>query len=158
MAIIKIEELSSVLKKNQRIIGVDFGDKSIGIALSDTRAKIASSLKTLKSKGSRIDANALINLIEEFDVGAVVIGMPYHMNGTEGERCKKTKEFIYSFLALYDCPIVTWDERLSTKAAESGMIDGDMSRKKRAKIIDRVAAAYILQGALDCFSLYRLDS
>jgi putative Holliday junction resolvase len=158
MAIIKLEDLPPRLKHDQRIIGIDFGDKMLGIALSDTRRKIATPFKTLKSKRLKADANEIINIIEEFDVGALVIGMPYHMNGSEGERCQKTKNFIYSFLGLYDCPIVTWDERLSTKAAEASMLEGDMSRKKREKIIDRVAASYILQGALDCLSLYETEA
>ena len=154
MAIVKIEELPLLLKKNQRILGIDFGDKSIGLSLSDTRAKIASSFKTLKSKTLKKDVNEIVNIIEEFDVGAIVIGMPYHMNGTEGDRCHKTKNFIHNFLALYDCPIVTWDERLSTKAVEAIMITGDLSRKKRGKIIDKAAASYILQGALDYLFLH----
>lgn len=154
MAIVKLEDLPPLLKHNHRIIGIDWGDKMIGIALSDTRRKIASPFKTLASKRLSVDANEIINLIEEFDVGALVVGMPYHMNGSQGERCQKTKNFIYSFLGLYDCPIITWDERLSTKAAEASMLEGDLSRKKRGKVIDRVAASYILQGALDCLSLY----
>ena len=158
MAIVKIENLTPLLKHTQRIIGIDFGDKMIGIALSDTRRMIASPFKTLYSKGLKVDANEIINLIEEFDVGALVVGMPYHMNGTEGERCQKTRNFIYSFLELYDCPIVTWDERLSTKAAEASMLEGDLSRKKRGKVIARVAASYILQGALDCLALYQPEA
>lgn len=154
MALINLEDLPSLLKQNQRLIGIDFGDKMIGLALSDTRRKIASPFKTLESKRLKEDANKIINLIEEYDVGGLVVGMPYHMNGTQGERCQKTKNFIYSFLGLYDCPIVTWDERLSTKAADASMLEGDLSRKKREKVIDRVAASYILQGALDCLSLY----
>ncbi|MFN7662844.1 MAG: Holliday junction resolvase RuvX [Alphaproteobacteria bacterium] len=154
MAITKIEDLPPLLKKNQRIVGIDFGDKMIGVALSDTRRKIASPFKTIISKRSSVNANEIINLIEEFDVGALIVGMPYHMNGTEGERCQKTKNFIYEFLSLYEFPIVTWDERLSTKAADASMIEGNLSRKKRSKVIDRVAASYVLQGALDCLSLY----
>lgn len=157
MAIVKPENLSTLLKLNQRIIGIDFGDKRIGVALSDTRRKIATPLKTIESKGFKVDANQIINLLEEFDVGALAIGMPYHMNGSEGERCQKTKNFIYGFLSLYDCPIVIWDERLSTKAAELSMLEGDLSRKKRGKAIDRVAASYILQGVLDFLSLHPID-
>lgn len=154
MAIVNFENLVPLLKRDQRIIGIDWGDKMIGVALSDTRRKIASPFKTIASKRLKADANEIINLIEEFDAGALVVGMPYNMNGTEGERCQKTKNFIYEFLKLYDCPIVIWDERLSTKAAEASMLEGDLSRKKREKVIDRVAACYILQGALDCLSLY----
>lgn len=157
MAIVTFEDLSPGLKHNQRIVGIDWGDKMIGVALSDTRRKIASPFKTIHSKRLRSDANEIINIIEEFDAGAMVVGMPYNMNGTEGERCQKTKNFIREFLKIYDCPIIIWDERLSTKAAEASMLEGDLSRKKREKVIDRVAACYILQGALDCLSLYNQE-
>ena len=146
--------LLSSLKNSQRLLGVDYGEKSIGLALSDTRRKIASSYKTLEGKGVKRDANNIINAMEEMECGGIVIGFPLHMNGTEGERCKITRGLVHVLLLLNDCPVLLWDERLSTKAVEGVMLSGDLSRKKRKKSIDKMAAAYILQGALDALSYY----
>lgn len=147
--LIDIDQLSSQVNPNARVIGVDLGDKTIGLALSDTRRKIASPFKLIKRKDFKTDFNDLVNLVEENGVEALIMGMPYNMNGSEGERCKITRKFVQKFLSFYDMPIVLWDERLSTKAADLALLSGGLSSTKRDRSVDKVAAAYILQGALD---------
>lgn len=154
MIVQDVQEFKYKLKKGQRILGIDYGEKNIGIALSDTRQKIATPFKTIQSKGMRQDAVSIISSLEEMDAGGVVIGLPLNMNGTEGERCRATRAFVREITLLDECPVLLWDERLSTKAVEGFMIGGDMSRKKRKKNVDKVAATYILQGVLDYLSLY----
>ncbi len=149
--LITIDQLSEKVLPHQRLIGLDLGDKTIGIALSDTRRKVASPHSVIKRKDWKTDFQALITLIKTYDVGALILGMPYNMNGSEGERCKITRKFSQKLLAAYDVPIVLWDERLSTKAA-TDILQSDLSRSKLDRVIDKVAAAYILQGALDCLS------
>ena len=153
--LITIDQLPGNVLINQRLMGLDLGDKTIGIALSDTRRKVASPHSTLKRKDWKTDSNALVNLVETYDVGGFILGMPYNMNGSEGERCQITRKFANKFLSFYDLPLVLWDERLSTKAA-TDIMRGDLSRTKRDLVVDKVAAAYILQGALDYMS-YRID-
>ena len=154
MIIQDAQDFKYQLKKDQRLLGIDYGEKNIGIALSDTRKKIATPFKTIQSKGMRQDAASIICFLEEMDAGGMVIGLPLNMNGTEGERCRATRSFVKQITLLDECPILLWDERLSTKAVEGFMIGGDMSRKKRKKSVDKVAATYILQGVLDYLSLY----
>ncbi|MEI8321270.1 MAG: Holliday junction resolvase RuvX [Alphaproteobacteria bacterium] len=147
--IIEIDQLASVLKPGQRLLGLDYGDKFIGISLSDTRCKIATPHSTLKRKDLKTDLNALVEMVESYNAAALIIGMPFNMNGSEGERCKLTRKFVQKFLSFYDMPLILWDERLSTKAAMDILISGDMSFQKRDKAVDKIAAAYILQGVLD---------
>lgn len=154
MIVQDVQEFKHRLKKEQRILGIDYGEKNIGIALSDTRRKIATPFKIIQSKGMQQDAISIIGFLEEMDAGGVVIGFPLNMNGTEGERCRATRAFVKHITLLDECPVLLWDERLSTKAVEDCMIGGNMSRKKRKKNVDKVAATYILQGVLDCLSLH----
>lgn len=144
-----IEDLIAQLAPNQRVIGIDLGDKTIGLALSDVRLGIASALKTLIRKKFSDDAAALLRLVDEFDVGALVIGLPLNMDGSSGPRVQATRAFARNITALRPLPVVFWDERMSTMAAERTLIAADLSRAKRAAVIDATAAAYILQGALD---------
>ena len=154
MIVSDVKDFIAGLKPSQRLLGIDHGEKNIGIALSDTRRKIATPHKTLYSKGVRQDAQAIVYLIEEFDIGGVVIGFPLHMNGTEGERCQAVRTYARELCLVDSTPIFFWDERLSTKAVTDFMIDGDLSRKKRQKMVDKVAASLILQSVLDHLALY----
>ncbi|HZS82043.1 MAG TPA: Holliday junction resolvase RuvX [Stellaceae bacterium] len=142
-------DLQLIRGPGQRLLGLDLGTKTIGLALSDTRRRIASPLATLRRGKFRDDAGRLRQLVESREVGAMVIGLPIAMDGSEGPRCQSARQFARNLLAIFDIPIAFWDERLSTRAVEREMIAADLTRKRRGEIVDRVAAAYILQGFLD---------
>ena len=147
--IIDIEDLATLQGKNQRLIGLDLGSKTIGVALSDGMLSIATGKVTIKRTKFTKDAESLIGLAKQYDVFGLVMGMPFNMDGSEGPRAQATRAFVRNLSALCPLPVVLWDERLSTVAAERAMLEADMSRKKRAEKIDAAAAAFILQGALD---------
>ena len=130
-------------------MGLDVGTKTIGLALSDTRLVIASPLETIRRRRFRDDIAALFALADRHDVGGLVIGLPLTLAGTDGPRTQSTRQFTRNLLAIRDLPVVLWDERLSTAAVTREMIAADLTRKRRGAIVDRVAAAYILQGCLD---------
>ena len=132
-----------------RLIGIDAGTKTFGLALSDTRRTIASSLETIRRTKFTADAQRLIALTEEHGVAGFVVGLPANMDGSEGPRAQATRAFARNLNKLLPLPVLLWDERLSTVAAERMLIAADTSRKKRADVIDKLAATLILQGALD---------
>jgi len=143
-------ELRAAVPLGRRLLGLDVGTKTIGLALSDTRLVIASPLETIRRRGRfRDDAAALFALIDRHDVGGLVIGLPLALTGSDSPRTQSVRQFARNLLALRDLPLAFWDERLSTAAVTREMIAHDMTRKRRAEIVDRVAAAYILQGFLD---------
>lgn len=144
-----IAGLAEALSPGQRLLGLDLGDKTIGLALSDSGFSIASPVGTIRRRKFTEDAAELLRLIDERGVGGLVFGLPVNMDGTEGPRCQSSRQFATNLLALRDLPVAFWDERLSTMAVERAMVAADLSRKKRAKRVDTAAAAYILQGALD---------
>ncbi|MGH6922739.1 MAG: Holliday junction resolvase RuvX [Propylenella sp.] len=146
---IPIEDLLSRLPAGTRLTGLDLGTKTIGVALSDFGLKIATPLKTIRREKFRKDADALLALCAAEKVGGLILGLPINMNGTEGPRAQATRAFLRNLAELTDLPVVLWDERLSTAAAERAMLEADLSRRKRAAKIDAAAAAFILQGALD---------
>ncbi len=147
--IVALEALPPLLAPNARLIGVDLGDKTIGLALSDTRRTIASPLQTLRRTKFRPDAQRLLALAKLHDAGALVIGLPRNMDGSEGPRAQATRAFVRNLAPLTELAIAFWDERLSTAAVTRTLIEADTSRKRRAVLVDKMAAAYILQGALD---------
>ncbi len=132
-----------------RLMGLDVGDKRIGIALSDEGFVIASPKETLERHGNRKDIAHLLDLAQREDVSEILVGMPLSLNGSEGPQAQKVGRFIEALRAETDIPVTTWDERLTTVSAERALLEGDVSRAKRKKTIDRVAAALILQGYLD---------
>ena len=142
-------ELRAAVPSGRRIMGLDVGTKTIGLALSDTRLVIASPLQTIRRRRFREDIAALFALVERHDVGGLVIGLPLSLAGSDSPRTQSVRQFARNLLALRDMPVAFWDERLSTAAVTREMIAHDMTRKRRAEIVDRVAAAYILQGCLD---------
>ncbi len=152
MAICNPSDLKAQLQPGARLMGLDVGTKTIGLALSDTRLSIASPLRTIARKRFREDAADLFMEITKHQVAALVVGLPIAMDGTEGPRCQSVRQFTKNLLELYDLPIAFWDERLSTAAVTRGMLEADLSRKRRAEIVDKSAAAYILQGLLDRLS------
>ena len=142
-------ELRAAVPSGRRLIGLDVGTKTIGLALSDTRLVIASPLDTLRRRRFRDDMAALSGFVDKHDAGGLVIGLPLSLDGRDSPRTQSVRQFARNLLGLRDMPIAFWDERLSTAAVTREMIAHDMTRKRRAEIVDRVAAAYILQGFLD---------
>jgi len=155
---ISIEDLAARLPPRTRLAGLDLGTKTIGVALSDPGLRIATPLRTIARTKFARDAETLLALCEREKVGGMILGLPINMNNTEGPRAQATRAFLRSLAPLTSLPVVLWDERLSTAAAERAMIEADMSRKKRAEKIDAAAAAFILQGALDRLAALKRQS
>ena len=139
------------MRPSPRLLGLDLGSKTIGLALSDPAFMVASPIDTIRRTKFGKDAAELDRLIADRGVGGLVLGLPINMDGSEGPRCQSTRQFATNLIQRgMEQPIVFWDERLSTAAVERVLIDeADMSRRKRADVVDKMAAAYILQGALD---------
>jgi putative Holliday junction resolvase len=137
------------LERGRRIIGIDLGTKTIGLALSDVTRMIASPLETLARGKFTADARTLGTLATEHALAGFVLGLPFNLDGTEGPRAQSSRAFARNLSRALPLPILLWDERLSTQAAERMLIDADQSRKRRAEVIDKLAATIILQGALD---------
>lgn len=144
-----LEELEAGLKRHDRLIGVDLGTKTIGLALSDVSRSIASPLETIRRTKFTADAERLIALARQHEATALVFGLPLNMDGTEGPRCQSTRAFVRNLEKLTDLPVIFWDERMSTQAVTRTLLDADASRARRDEVVDKMAAAYILQGALD---------
>ena len=150
--VIPIEQLPEKLKTGGRLLGLDLGTKTIGMALSDVTCAIASPLSTIQRKKFTHDLKILLEVVEQHDVTAIVIGLPLNLDGSEGPRVQATRAFARNVGQHTDIPLIFWDERLSTAAVERTLLEADASRKRRAEVIDKMAAAYILQGALDRLS------
>ncbi len=144
-----IEEFAQTLVRGRALVGLDLGTKTIGVAVSDGLLSVASPLETIKRTKYTADAARLSEILAKRDVCGIVLGLPFNMDGSEGPRCQSTRAFARNFARQSELPITYWDERLSTVAAERALLEADASRKHRAEVIDNVAAAYILQGALD---------
>jgi putative pre-16S rRNA nuclease len=141
--------LAALLPDKGALMGLDLGEKTIGLAVSDTGRAIASPLCTLRRTRFAADAGELLRLAAGRAIAGFVIGLPRNMDGSEGRRCQSSRAFARNLSRLTETPITFWDERLSTVAAERMLIAADTSRKRRAEVIDHVAASYILQGVLD---------
>jgi putative Holliday junction resolvase len=148
-SLIAIEDLAPLLAPEARLLGLDVGSKTVGMALSDVTRSIATPFDTIRRTKFTADAKTIGEVIESNQVGALVIGLPLNLDGSEGPRAQSTRAFARNLAAYIGVPMVFWDERLSTAAVERHLIEADASRKRRAEVIDRMAAAYILQGALD---------
>ena len=155
---ISIEQLAERLPPGARLGGLDLGTRTIGIALSDPGLRIATPFHTIRRSKFGKDAEELLALCAREKVGGLVLGLPINMNNTEGPRAQATRAFLRNLAPLTQIPVVLWDERLSTAAAERAMIEADVSRKKRAEKIDAAAASFILQGALDRLARLRSDA
>ncbi len=145
MAIVDLEALAT----RARLMALDVGEKTVGLALGTTAFALASPLETIRRTRFAADAQRIFALADEHGVDALVIGLPVNMDGSEGRRCQSVRQFAADLLARRDIAAAFWDERLSTAAVTRAMIEADLSRRKRAEAVDRLAAAYILQGALD---------
>lgn len=144
-----IRALKSQLKNRQRLLGIDPGTKTIGLALSDFTLMIATPMETIKRKKFTKDIVRLKEIVDEQNVGGFVIGLPINMDGSQGPRCQSVRAFANNLAQHFDIPMAFWDERLSTAGVERTLLEADVSRAKRAEVIDKMAASYILQGALD---------
>tara|TARA_Y100000591_G_scaffold331106_1_gene364004 strand:+ start:6964 stop:7437 length:474 start_codon:yes stop_codon:yes gene_type:complete len=145
----ELNDAIKILESKKRLIGIDLGTKTIGLAISDPSMTIASPLETINRKKIKIDLQRIQKLVDEFEVHGIILGYPINMNYTVGPRTQSTISFAHEMEKVIAIPIILWDERLSTLAAEKVLIDADLSRKKRKQVIDKMAATYILQGALD---------
>jgi putative Holliday junction resolvase len=140
------------------LLGLDLGTRTIGLALSDTRRRIATPLQTIARTKFAVDARTLLAAAEEHAVAGFVIGLPLNMDGSEGPRVQATRAFVRNLRPLTTLPLLFWDERLSTAAVTRTLIEADASRRRRAALVDKMAAAYILQGALDRMARQQGDS
>lgn len=158
MTILDISDVKTHLVKGETLAGLDLGTKTIGIAISDLGLSFANPRPVLKRKKFKLDAQELLNICDQEKVGAMIIGLPSNMDGTQGPRVQATRAFVANMEKLTDIPFIFWDERLSTVAAERALISMDVSRKKRSERIDSAAASFILQGALDRLSSFNIGS
>ena len=150
MSILTSEDFIQAVPQGKRIMGLDVGSKTVGIALSDVLHMVASPLETLHRKKFKTDILRFQEIVIEHEVGGFVLGMPISMDGSEGPRCQSTRAFARNLIEIIDLPTTYQDERMSTQAVERVLInDADMTRKRRAEVIDKLAAVYILQGFLD---------
>jgi putative Holliday junction resolvase len=145
-------ELKPLLQAGTRLLGLDVGTKTIGMALSDTTHIIATPLDTIRRTRFRDDLKRLLDEIARHKIGGIVVGLPLALDGSDSPRTQGVRQFAKNLMAHTELPTAFWDERLSTAAVERGMIEADLSRRRRAELIDKAAAAYILQGLLDHLS------
>lgn len=146
---LSLDAFAALLTERAVLLGLDLGTKTIGLAISDSSLTIASPLLTIVRTKFKADAVELLSLAAKNEVAGLVIGLPKNMDGTEGPRAQATRAFVRNLSGLTELPMLYWDERLSTAAAERTLIEADASRRRRAEVIDKMAAAYILQGLLD---------
>ena len=151
--ILDVQAFARVDLSHRRLLGLDLGSKRIGLALSDVTRTIASPLTTLIRRKFSLDAALLLRLADEHDVGGFVLGLPVNLDGTQGQSARSTRAFAANLARSTGRPILLWDERLTTVAAERVLLEADASRRRRAAVIDKVAATLILQGALDRLKL-----
>lgn len=150
MPLISLRDLPKFVVNRQRFLGLDIGTKTVGLSISDGDYKVASPLETLNRTKFRDDAQRLLAIVDNRNVGGFIAGLPISLDGTEGPRCQSVRQFAENLLAIRDLPFAFWDERMSTAAMQRFLIgEVDMTRKRRGEVIDKLAATYILQGALD---------
>ena len=150
MAVVDITELAAALPAYAPVVGLDLGEKTIGVAVSDATRSVASPLETIRKSKFTDDAGRLFALMESRGAAGIIVGLPVNMDGSEGPRCQSNRAFARNLLRLKDLPIAFWDERMSTLAVNRMLIDEmDLTRARRAEVVDKAAAAWILQGALE---------
>jgi putative Holliday junction resolvase len=147
MAVVELDRL--ILAPDARLLGLDLGEKTIGLALSDRLLMVATPMETLKRGKFAADAARLDIIISEQAIGGLVVGLPLNMDGSDGPSAQSARAFGRNWVNRSALPLIFWDERLSTMAVTRTLLDADASRKRRGEVVDKMAAAYILQGALD---------
>ena len=145
---LSVEDFRTKLPTYGRLLGMDPGTKTIGLALSDTMRTIATPMEIIQRKKFKQDVMRLQDIVKQEDIKGFVIGLPKNMDGSEGPRCQATRAFARNLHQHFDQPVLFWDERLSTAAVERTLLEADSSRSRRKEVVDKMAAAYILQGAL----------
>lgn len=150
-----LTEFAAALPAGRALFGLDLGTKTIGVSVSDTRLSVASPLEVIRRTKFTADVTALLDLATKRDIGGFILGLPRNMDGSEGPRCQSTRAFARNLSRLSPLPITFWDERLSTVAVERTLLEADRSRKRRGEVVDKMAAAYILQGVLDRLDVIR---
>ena len=146
-----IQTLKAGLKTGDRLLGIDMGSKTIGLAMSDITRTIATPLETIRRTKFGVDVERMRDIVNEHGIAGFVLGLPMNMDGSEGPRCQSTRAFAENLLGKIDLPLAFWDERMSTQAVTRTLIEADVSRKGRKQVVDKMAAAFILQGALDAY-------
>ena len=149
MILTDIAEFAALLPPYRAILGLDLGDKTIGVAVSDLSRTVGTPIEVIRREKFTLDAQRLLAIVETKQAAGLILGLPLNMDGSEGPRVQSTRAFARNLEKLTALPITFWDERLSTVAAERALLEADTSRKRRKEVIDQVAAGYILQGALD---------
>lgn len=144
-----LSELRAALKRGERLMGLDLGSKTIGLALTDVTLTVATPLETIRRTRFTADAARVVELAAQHGVGGLVVGLPVNMDGSEGPAAQSARAFARNFEKLSPLPLAFWDERMSTAAVTRTLIEADASRARRAEVVDKMAAAYILQGALE---------
>jgi putative Holliday junction resolvase len=144
-----LSELRTALKRGERLMGLDLGSKTIGLALTDVTLTVASPLETIRRTKFTADANLLLALAAKHQVGGFIVGLPVNMDGSEGPAAQSARTFARNLERLSPLPLAFWDERMSTAAVTRTLLEADASRARRAEVVDKMAAAYILQGALE---------
>lgn len=155
LPVVAFSDLVSQIPKGMRLLGLDPGTKTIGLAISDGGFVVASPIGTIRRSKFTKDAEELAAVCKERDIGGLIMGLPVNMDGSEGPRCQSVRQLAQNLVhkAGFTQPIAFWDERLSTSAVERFLVgEADMTRKRRADVVDKMAAAYILQGALDALA------
>ena len=152
-----IEALAAALPPARALVGLDLGERTIGVALSDSLLSVASPVETIRRRKFGLDAARVLEIAGERNAGGIILGLPRNMDGSEGPRCQSTRAFARNLEKLTSLPIGFWDERLSTVAAERALLEADATRKRRSEVIDSVAASYILQGVLDRLAHMRTE-
>jgi putative Holliday junction resolvase len=150
--LVDLKTLAGAVAPASRLVGLDLGEKTIGIALSDTGRTIASPFGTRRRTNFARDFAYLLGMMQEQGAGGIVVGLPLNMNGSEGPSAQSARAFARNFAARSEFPVVLWDERLSTAAVTRTLLEADASRSRRAEVVDKLAAAYLLQGALDALN------
>jgi putative holliday junction resolvase len=150
MAVVELTDFPALLPRYGALAGLDLGERTIGVAVSDAMRTVATPLELIRKTKFTDDANALFRIMDERQVAGLVIGLPVNMDGTEGPRCQSSRAFGRNLLRLRDIPIAFWDERMSTMAVNRFLIEEvDLNRARRAEVVDKMAAGWILQGALE---------
>lgn len=144
-----ITAFAATLPPFRAILGLDLGDKTVGVAVSDLSRSVATPIEVIRRVKFTLDAARLMEIVADREAAGLILGLPLNMDGSEGPRVQSTRAFARNLARMTDLPITFWDERLSTVAAERALLEADTSRKRRREVIDQVAAGYILQGALD---------
>lgn len=157
MGIRKNTDLKDLLKDRERLLALDVGEKTIGIAVSDAGLSIASPVKIIRRTKFTQDMREIAKICEDYPIGAFIVGLPVNMDGSEGPRCQSIKDFTKNMMSQteifgQELEVCFWDERLSTVAVDRLMIEADLSRKRRKEVVDKMAATYFLQGLLDSLS------